>query len=60
MAEKVDYPKLLSFERRIAPSDGIFFGCRWDSRNDENLLDVLRIEEGREGHYLKSGGFDKR
>lgn len=49
MAEKVDYPKLLSFERRIAPSDGIFFGCRWDSRNDENLLDVLRIEEKAEG-----------
>ena len=29
------YPTLLSFDRRISPSDGIFYGCTWSKREEE-------------------------
>ena len=32
--EKITYPKLLACERKIAPSDGIFYGCDWENRYD--------------------------
>lgn len=43
--EKITYPKLLACERKIAPSDGIFYGCDWENRYDPAKRVPLTIEE---------------
>ncbi len=47
MAKKVTViPSVLSFERKIAPSDGFMYGTTWENRFDEeNKVIPLKIQE---------------
>lgn len=36
---------VLAFERKLDPSDGLFFAGRWDSRDDPNAWQPVRITE---------------
>lgn len=40
---KKGIPSVLAFEKKLAPSDGLFHGCRWDGRHGE--CQPLRLQE---------------
>ena len=46
--EKIKLPSVLAFEKKLAPSDGYFYGAKWEEINFENTKDIrkqpLRIE----------------
>ncbi len=41
----VKTPSVLGFERKIDPSDALFFSCSWDNREDESACEPVRIVE---------------
>lgn len=44
MANETKYPALLSCERKLSPSDGLFFACKWENRADGTCV-KLEIKE---------------
>lgn len=47
MANKKKYPTILSFERKINPSDGYLYGTKWDNRED--LIPLHIVEKSVRG-----------
>jgi CRISPR-associated protein Csy3 len=46
--EKIKLPSVLAFEKKLVPSDGYFYGTKWNEINFDNLQEIkkqpLRIE----------------
>lgn len=56
-AASINYPKVLAFERKIAPSDGYMSGTTWEKRYDTEPASYLHLSEktvrGTISNYLK-------
>lgn len=53
---------VLAFERKLDPSDGLFFSGRWDRRDDSDTWEPVRVTEksvrGTISHRLKTKDLD--
>ena len=45
MANNLKTASVLAFERKLDPSDALFFSGNWDSREDERAWQAMRIRE---------------
>ncbi len=45
MAKKVTTASVLSFEKKLVPSDGFMYQTLWDRRNDEGVAVPLKLQE---------------
>lgn len=45
MNKQFNIPSVLSYERKLAPSDGCLYGTVWERRNDEHAQTSLEIKE---------------
>jgi CRISPR-associated protein Csy3 len=43
--EKGNVASVLSFEKKLVPSDALMFGTIWEKRNDENFSTPLKLQE---------------
>ncbi len=45
MAPKDNIASVLSFEKKLVPSDGFMYGTRWEDRNDNSCITPLKLQE---------------
>lgn len=45
MAKKDNTASVLSFEKKLVPSDGLMYGTIWENRNDDNAAIPLKLQE---------------
>ena len=58
----IEIPSVLAFERKLDPSDALFFSGNWDDQDDTKLWSAIEIREksvrGTISNRLKSGNQD--
>ena len=45
MAKKGSIASVLSFEKKLVPSDGFMYGTTWEKRHDETTTQPLKLQE---------------
>ena len=63
MNKQLDIPSVLSYERKLAPSDGYLYGTVWERRSDQRAQTNLELKEknviGTVSNRLSSGELKK-